>query len=87
MFHKFKKPTILVNANFVWPLRCIFILVALYFSLDVYEILQSGVANYRHGIDGIRGDTDLKYWLKFLERLLFSIFFILLALNTKSGGK
>ncbi len=84
MFHKFRKPIIHGGVNLVWPLRFVFVLVAIYFAMEVSDILQSGVANYKYSDDAIRGENDFRYWVKVVEKFVFSLFFIVLAFFTKS---
>ena len=83
MFHKFKKPTISVSKYFVYPIRRVFALMVIYFILDINEMLNTGVAEYRHSVDSVREDDGFRYWLKFTEKLVMGMFFFLLMFNVK----
>jgi hypothetical protein len=83
MFHQFKKTVIYTKKEMMWPLRCIFFIAFIYFSFEVYEILNTGVAEYRHSDDGIRGENNFGYWIKCIEKIMFCVFFVFLVFNVK----
>jgi hypothetical protein len=85
MFHKFKKPTIIVNKYLVYPVRIFFALFVIYFMFDLNEMLSSGVAEYSYSVDSIRGEDNFRFWLKFTEKLVMGVFFLLLIFNIKSS--
>lgn len=87
MFHKFKKTTIYVQKSMVWPLRFIFILVVVYFISDIHEILITNIAEYKYGVDSMKGQDNFGYWLKVTEKVVMGLFFILLAFNVKEKCK
>ena len=68
---------------FVWPLRLAFLLFSVYIAADIYEILSTGIAEYRNSVDSLRGEDPYGYWSKFLEKVAMGLFFVLLAIQVK----
>ena len=75
--------TLYVHKTFMWPLRFVFLLFAVYIAADIYEILSSGIAEYRNSVDSMREVDPYGYWSKFLEKVAMGLFFILLAVQVK----
>ena len=83
MFKKLDHLLLTVKKPFVWPLRLILLLFAVYVAVYIYEILSTGIAEYRNIVDSLRGEDPYGYWSKFLEKVAMGLFFVLLAIQVK----
>ena len=87
MFHKFKKPEVYVNNSLVWPLKVLLIIAAIYFGYDIYEIVNSGVAEYRFSESSERNNDEFGFWLKIAEKFAYGAFCILISYCIQSIDK
>ena len=83
MLKKLEHLTLTVKKPFGWPLRLVFLLFAISIAADIYELLNTGIAEYRVSSDRIREEDPFGFWTKFFEKSVMGLFFILLAVQVK----
>ena len=84
MFHKYKKLVVFVDNKLVWPARALSLILSIYFAFDVYEILDSGIAEYKFSEDSYRDEDNFGFWLKILEKSVYALFCVIMIMNVRS---
>lgn len=85
MFHKFDAFKFYVKSPLVIPLRLIFIIAVLYFSVDFYQQIESGSSSFRYSSDMVNLEESPVYFSALvLEKLMFSLLFYYFGFYTVS---
>jgi hypothetical protein len=79
MFHKPKLILIYVKKAMVYPIKLIFVGLAFFFLLDLYEIFTTGVAHGRYGKVYTTDSSMFGYLSIVFLKISFSAFFLAIA--------
>lgn len=80
MFKKSQRQRLYVSTAMVFPLIIVFLMVAVYFGLEVLEILTSEVYRGRYDSISYLHDDPWGYWAGVFKHSSFTVAFIYLAL-------
>lgn len=74
MFHKFKAFRVHVKSSLVIPLRVVFVLIGVIFLTDMFEMLSTGVAEYKYSKPASIEDDAFGFFAKLFQWLAITFF-------------
>lgn len=83
MSKQIKRLIIYVNKPLIIPLITVFLLVGLFFSFELYEMLSSGQYLYRGELYEANKHTESTYWTAVFKYGAFVFFFFYAACNVR----